>query len=60
MSFVSFEEFVMVEEDKDKKGTKQVNIHNDAITRSIYIKHMKKCFCYVRNLVDLSSILERD
>ena len=46
MSFVSFEEFVMVEEDKDKKGTKQVNIHNDAITRSIYVKHMKKWLQY--------------
>ena len=44
MNFISFEEFVMI--DDDKTETKQLNIHNDAVTRSIYVKHMKKWLRY--------------
>ena len=41
---MSFNEFVIMND--DKKGGKSARPHNDAITRSIYVKHMKKWLQY--------------
>ena len=44
LTFMSFEEFVKIND--DEKGGKSNLVHNDAITRSIYVKHMKKWLRY--------------
>ena len=44
LNFVSFEDFIMTEDKKMK--TKQVNVQNDAVIRSIYVKHMRKWLNY--------------
>ena len=44
LKFVSFEDFVMTED--EKTNMKQVNAQNDAIIRSVYVKHMRKWLNY--------------